>query len=286
MFYQRLQYYFARLQTGKTVLKGEDIMDILSIEKEFKKKVCDKIQIIPEGKERFRIFTPFMFEDGDHLVSLLKKSTKGWIISDEGHTYMHLSYDLDMKDLEKGARQKIINSALSMFGVKDEGGELTAEVENEAYGDVLYSFIQGILRITDVNYLSRERVRSTFVEDFKSFIAEKIPEDRRIFDYYDNQHDPEAKYIVDCKINGMKRPLFVFAIPNDDKCRDATINCLQFEKWGIPFHSISIFEDQETITRKVLARFSDVCDKQFSSLYLNKDRIEKYLSEITGSNET
>ncbi len=256
-------------------------MDIISIEKDFKKKVCDKIRIITEGKERFRIFTPFMFDDGDHLAILMKVSSKGkWVISDEGHTYMHLSYDLDMKDLEKGTRQKIISSALSNFGIKDEEGELISEIEDESYGDALYSFIQGALRITDVNFLTRERVKSTFYEDFDSFIAEKVPDDRRIFNYNDDQHDPEAKYVVDCKINGMKRPLFVFAVSNDDTCRDATISCLQFEKWGIPFRSLAIYEDQEAISRKVLARFSDVCEKQFSSLYLNKDRIEKYLGEI------
>ncbi|MEW6618900.1 MAG: DUF1828 domain-containing protein [bacterium] len=258
-------------------------MDILSIEKDFREKVCDKIKIVQEGKERFRISTPFMFEDGDHLVSLLKKSDRGWVISDEGHTYMHLSYDLDMKDLERGTRQKIIESALSMFDIKDKNGELVTTVENEAYGDALYSFVQGVLKVTDVSYLSQERVKSTFMEDFKSFIAEKVPEDRRVFDYYDKRYDPEAKYTVDCKVNWRGEQLFIFAIPNDDKCRDATISLLQFEKWNIPFYSMAVFEDQETIGRKVLARFSDVCEKQFSSFTLNKDRIEKYLISRDGT---
>lgn len=253
-------------------------MDIALIQDEFKKKVSEKVELIPEGKDRFRIFTPFMFTDGDHLVSVLKKSPKGWVISDEAHTYMHLSYELDMASLNMGTRQKIISASQSMFNLEESNGEIMVSIEGNMYGDALYSFIQGILKITDINYLTRERVISTFMEDFKTYITEKIPENRRVFDYYNKQHDPDGKYVVDCQINGMKNPIFVFAVANDDKCRDTMINCLKYENWGIKSRTVAIFEDQETINRKVLARFSDVCEKQFSSLYLNKDRIEKYLA--------
>lgn len=250
------------------------------IERDFQKKVCAKVCLMSEGVDRFRVFTPFLFEDGDHLAILLKKNNNRWVLSDEGHTFMHLTYDLDEKDLQRGTRQKIITNALSIFHIEDRDGELLLMIEDERYGDALYSFVQGLLRVFDVTYLSRERVRSTFLEDFQALLSEAVSAERRVFDWHDPQHDPQGVYTVDCRINGMSRPLFVYALPNDDHTRDATIATLQFEKWGMRFHSIAIFEDQEAINRKVLARFSNVCEKQFSSLEPNRDRIVRYIQEF------
>ena len=258
-------------------------MTIETIERDFRETVCEQVRLEQEGIERYRVFTPFLFEDGDHLAIVLRKEQSEWILSDEGHTYMHLTYDIDERDLQKGTRQKIITNALFMFSVNDREGELMLPIQEDHYGDALYSFAQALLKITDVSYLSRERVRSTFMEDFHVFMENTVPEERRTFNWHDPERDSQGMYSVDCRVNGMARPLFVFALPSDDKTRDATISMLQFEKWGIPFRSMTIFEDQETVNRKVLARFSDVCDKQFSSLGVNKDRIKRYLHEVIQS---
>lgn len=125
-------------------------------------------------------------------------------------------------------------------------------------------------------------MRSTFIEDCKKLISEKTPANRLSFDWFDKEHDPQGKYPVDCKLNGVATPLFMYFINGDDRARDSTIYLLQFEKWKLPNTSLVIFEDQESINKKVLARLSDVCGKQFSNLQSeNQNRIARYIESYT-----
>lgn len=252
-------------------------MSFETIEGKFKEKICNEIRLMQEGKNRLRVFTPFMFDDGDHLCILLKQEDDNWYLTDEGHTFMHLSYD--EIEISKGTRKTIIDTALSAFGIVDRDGELITKISDDDFGDALYSYIQGLIKVTDVTYLTRERAKSTFMEDFRLLFEMTVPPERRIFDYHDPQRDPDGKYIVDCRINGRPKPLFVFAVPGDDKCQVATITCLQYERFRIPFEPMAIFEDSTAINGRVFARFMDVCYKMYSNLYGNKDRINKFLED-------
>ena len=254
-----------------------------TIEREFQEKVSSKIILQPEGTNRYRVFTPFMFDDGDHLAVVLKQDEGKWVLSDEGHTLMHLTYEMDEKSFQSGTRQKIINNALSVFSVSERNGELLSTIVNNDYGNALFSYVQALMKLTDITFLTRERVKSAFKEDFFALMSEAIPAQRRTVDWFDPQHDPTGNYIVDCKVNGMAKPLYVFALNSDDRTRDATISIHSFEKWNASFQSLVIFENQENINRKVLARLSDVSGKQFSNLEANKPRIVKYFQEIIHS---
>jgi hypothetical protein len=191
-----------------------------------------------------------------------------------------LSYWLDEKDIESGNRQEIIQGALSGFSVENRNGELLIPVSNERFGDALFNFVQALGKVTDVSFLSRERVRSTFLDDFKRYFESHVPRDRLSFNWTDPDHDQKGIYPVDCRINRIPRPLFVYALPSEGKVKDATINLLKFEHWGVPFQSMGIFEEQEAVAPRDVARFTDVCEKTFSNLSGNTDRIDVYLKRI------
>ncbi len=255
-------------------------MNHTAIRDEFKNRVCEQIDLEPEGQGRFLVMTPFRFEDGDHFLITLKNEGDRWILSDEASTLMHLSYWLDDKAIESGNRKQIVDSSLSGFFVENRNGELIIPVVDDRFGDALFNFIQALTKVTDISFLSREIVRSTFLEDFRAFMRSEVPEDRLNFDWSDQQHDPKGNYPVDCRVNSMKRPLYVYALQSEEKVSLATISLLTFERWGEQFQSLGIFEDQEAIARKPLARFSDVVEKTYSTLEGNKERISTYLQRI------
>ena len=189
-------------------------MDLTSVERDFKEKVCSQVNLVREGVNRYRVLNPFLFDDGDHLSIVMKRENDEWVLSDEGHTYMHLSYDLDDADLQKGTRQKIISNVLSFFEVLDRQGELVMPVRDDLFGDTLFSFAQALLKVFDVGYLSRERVVSTFLEDFKTFMQETLPAGRLTFDWSDAVKDPNGMYKVDCRVSNGQAPLFVQVDPS------------------------------------------------------------------------
>jgi hypothetical protein len=255
-------------------------MNVEALREEFRARVCEQVDVLPEGQDRYLVLTPFRHEDGDHFEIILKRQGNDWILTDEASTLMHLSYEINEKDIDSGNRAELIGGSLAGFSVENRGGEFLLPVSNGKFGDALFSFIQALSKVSDITYLSREIVRSTFLEDFKAFLRARVPANRLQFDWYDERNDPKHNYPVDARINHMKRPLFVYALPNDDSVKDATISLLNFERWKMPHRSMAVFEDQETVGRSVLARFTDVCEKAYSSLEGNKERIASYLEEV------
>ena len=252
-----------------------------SIKDDFKKTVCEQIDLEPQGEGRFIVKTPFRFGDGDHFSIILKREGDSWVLTDEANTIMHLSYWMDTVDAleDDGPRKEIFDRSLRLFSVDNRDGELIKPVKSQRFGDALFNFIQALTKVSDISFLTREVSRSTFMDDLFAFLKSHVPADRIQFDWK-AERDASGKYTVDARINQMKRPLFLYGIPDKEKMKDVTINLLTFEKWKLKFLPVAVFEDMQTMPRKPLAKFLDVNEKPFSSFdQENKDRLADYLSE-------
>ena len=133
-------------------------MTIEMITQDFRNGVSEAVRLSQEGVDRFRVFTPFRFEDGDHLVIVLKREGNGWVLSDEAHTFMHLADDLDEGELRGDTCHPIIASALARFCIEDRDGELIRPVADERYANALFGFAQGLLTVAAIAYVARARV--------------------------------------------------------------------------------------------------------------------------------
>jgi hypothetical protein len=254
-----------------------------SIEREFKQKVCNELEILPQGLNRYIVQTPISFGDGDTLPIVLKKEEHdGWVLTDEGHTFMQLTYEMDEDELRQPSRREIIDRTILSLGLQNVNGELILPVPDERYGDALYSFIQALLKIDDVRYLSRERVRSTFIDDFRALMSKVAAPERVMFNWHDPEHDPVAIYPVDCRINESEAPLFILALSSDERAAIAALSLLRFETWGLKFKGIGIFEEEEKIQSTAIARFADVALKTFSNLAAAREGLPKFFPELRG----
>lgn len=249
-------------------------MKPVDIARSFKRKVGQEVSLEAEGLDRFVVYTPFQFEDGDHYVVVLKRMGENWVLSDEGHTFMHLSYS--EVDLSTGTRAELISRTLLNHQVENDDGELRLVIPGRAFGDALFSFVQALGQVANTALWTREVVRSTFAEDFAAIIESTIPFGKAKPNYSDPTFDPNGDYVADYKIDAPDKPYLVFGITSVAKCKDATITCYEYEKKKGDFGSIAIYENQEAINAKSVAQLTNVVGKQFPNLG-DKDRIRSYL---------
>ena len=253
-------------------------MDLSLAEADIRANICKAITFIYKNNNASVIInTPFIFDDGDVIKMVLKMEDSEWCLTDEGHTFMHLSYE-DL-DLTKGRRKVLLDTILLMHYIENIDGELKSKVDISNVGDSVFTFMQGLNKISNLSFTKKDHIKSLFMEDFFEFLKGFLA-DRAIFNYADPEKDDKKRYKIDCYIPARK-PVFILGVNTDDKCRDATIALLKFENWGVRNDSIVVFEDMQTLSSKAVAKLSDVSGKVYSDLGSAKERMPEYLKGIT-----
>ncbi len=248
-------------------------LDRERLEKALCEKLCANVRIHRRDDGVLMLDTPFTFPDGDHYpIYLSETSTGGVILSDRGHTLMHISYEHDVDAYFDGTRAMLREQIVREAGIEENEGVFSVESPPDRIADSLFRFGQAITKIYDLTFLSRGRVASTFYEDLKALLFSMVDEEKIESDYIPPDVPNGNNYPVDYRIEGREgTPVLLYGVPNRDKARLTTIMLSHFLLHNFSFESVIVFDNQQEIPRLDLARLTNVAGTAVASLEAETD---------------
>ena len=178
-------------------------IDPLLLEKTLCERLCSIVTVHRRTDGILMIDTPFTFPDGDSYPVYLSETPYGKVVlSDRGHTMMHISYENDVDMFYEGRRSALRERIVKEAGIDDNKGVFSIETPPDRIADSLFALGQALTRIYDLTFLNRERVNSTFYEDLKSLLFAIIGEDNVEKDYIPLDVADGGNYRVDYRIEG------------------------------------------------------------------------------------
>ena len=119
----------------------------------FSESLSKAFRIEAAGDDRYRVFTPFVFDDGDYPSVVIKREADGWKISDEGFTCFHFADDVGNEDWER-----FVADTLAMWRIEDRDGAFVMDMEgSEDYCEAIVDFGQALTAIAAASRLLRSR---------------------------------------------------------------------------------------------------------------------------------
>lgn len=258
------------------------MLDLAGINERLCRGLCGRVRLVERPNGRTMLETPFTFPDGDGYPVYVEPTRTGGIrLGDGGNTLMRLSYETEVDGIRRGARARLLEQVLRENGIEEDRGEFYLESSLDSVGDAVFRFGQGVTRIHDILFLNRGRVSNDFYEKLQRILKEILPPERIEEDYLEARLPAAEDYRIDYHVPRTSGDsLFVFGIANRDKARLTTIILERLLRHDIPFDSLLVFDDQQQVPRRDLARLSNVGGEMVASLDAREDLERKLRRKV------
>jgi len=212
----------------------------------------------------FQLIAPLYHEDGD-MVDIFLEDAKGAPgrvrVCDHGMTLMRLSYDFELNTPNK---ERVFQQILAENAITEEDGNIFIDATPEGLYPAILQFAQTVAKVSNIQVLKRELIRSLFYDEFGEFVETNLsrygPQKQQF--PLEDRDDLEVDYVL----NSSPRPVFLFAAKDATKVRLVTISCLEFRRHGLSFKGFVVHEDFGSLPRKDQVRITSAADKQFTSM--------------------
>lgn len=250
-------------------------MDFLNL---LKKQFNNKIGLKEKRPGIHQLIAPFYHEDGDMIDIFIEKKSDDIIrISDYGMTIMRLSYSYE---LDTPKKMEIFNRILSENRVNVDDGNIYIDTGPAHLYTAITQLAQAISKVSSMRMYKKEVIRSMFYDLVKDFIKTELKNYNPQFNALPIADRPELE--VDYLFENGKRPLYLFAVRDDNKAKMVTISSLEFLNAGISFRSAVVYEDFESLPRVDKRIILSRTDKQFPDFEDFKANSFQYLHRELG----
>lgn len=224
----------------------------------------NRVRLTEKRPNILQLEAPLYHEDGDMVDVFLELPRNGSDrirVCDFGKTLMRLSYNYDIDTPNK---ERIFNRIMTENRVSEDNGNLYIDTTAESLYPTILQFAQAIAKVSNMQLYRREVIQSLFYELLQEFVEENLgafsprPSTYPIPD----RDDLEVDWQFDVK----PRPIFLFGVKDSSKARLVTISCLEFQKANLPFTSMAVHDDIDSLPKKDRSRLLSATDKQFPSL--------------------
>lgn len=245
-------------------------LDANTLQKLLCQQLCEDVRVHQCADGELMLDSQFRFPDGDTFPIQMSGCRDGNVrLSDEGDTFMRISYEHDVDSFFKGTRGVLLDHILSEGGVEWEGGALTVRTSQEGLAEAIFRFGQTITRVYDLTLptrISRPTRASTFYQDLSELLFRCLDPEKLQSDYRPDVPNPES-YLVDYRIDsGNESPVFLYGVPNQGKARLTAVKFYHFHRLELRFDPLVIFNDESLIPKADRARLADVGCESIPSL--------------------
>ena len=167
------------------------------------------------------------------------------------------TFDLASKNKQSILR-KIVKSNLGEL----DDGEILIRSKIDRAEEAVFQYAQLVAKVSNIDILSRETMKSMFYEYLNDFMMTQLSKygvKKQICPTNDKQ------LIVDYEIPG-QRPIYLFGVNDNTKASKVVISCLNFQKTNLPFRSVIVHENLNSLTAFNRSQITNAVDKQFATL--------------------
>ncbi len=246
------------------------------LESLLKEQFGRQIALEEVSRNVYRVYAPFFHEDGDMYSIYLDEEENRILIRDFGNTLLRVSYTFDFDTPKK--REILQNLVKSNYGSLTDG-ELSIETTIDMLPSAFFQFTQLVSKVSSMDILRREVVKSLFYENLDTFISSELKEFQIQKDYRPTR---DNELVVDYYIPANK-PLYLFGVNENTKASKTVISCLTFQKQRLSFRSLIIHENFNELSSFNRNQLTNAADKQYTSLEDFKSEGKDYINRETAS---